>query len=216
MELQSKLIAPVAKSVFGTLKDAYQYRQQLRVEDFLKSINVCYETMTLESQSELNEHIESEIGQEVLAEFADAILHTSSRKVRMAVALLYCKDPEFQFTSVDLHIFLGAMDGITEDLIDFFLMATKLECQSEHIPYPRSAIHNKNCHAFFEKGWEEETIFVYVHDLIRRRLLLPDSDNNQATAASGEGWAVWFGITSKTRKLVSLLEKAEGLLSNET
>ena len=213
MELQSKFIAPVAKNVFGTLKSAYRYRQQQRVDDFLKGIDLCYETMSLDSQRKLNENIESEIGKDILADFADAILQTSSCRVRMALAILYCEDHEFQMSDIELKIFIGAMTGITDDLIEFFLMATELECQTDHYPYPRSAINSKNFTPFVKKGWDEETIFVYVHDLIRRRLLLPDSSNYQSQASSGEGWAVWFGITDKTRSMANLLVKAESLLS---
>ncbi len=216
MDIQAKLGVSVAKGVYSTLKNAYQYRQQQRVDDFLKSIDLYYETMSLDSQKKLNEHIESDIGQEILANFADAVLQTSSRRVQMALALLYCKDREFQLEGIDLQIFVGAMTGIYDEQIEFFLMSTKLDCQFEHLPYPRSAIHNKNYGVFLEKGWDEEAIFVYVHDLIRRRLLLPDSSNNQSVAGSGEGWAVWFGITNKTRKMANLLEKAATLLNNKT
>ncbi|WP_428637306.1 hypothetical protein [Shewanella sp.] len=215
MNIETKFALPVAKTVFSVLKSAYQTRQQSRVEVFLKSIDLCYETMTTESQAKLKKYIESETGQDILAKYADTVLQTSSRRAHMALALLYCGDPDFLLEGMDLNIFVGAMVGISDDQIDFFQMAVKVKCQEESLPFPRAAIHNQNCDSFVDKGWDAESIFVYVHDLIRRRLLLPDSDNYQSQCSSGEGWAVWFGITNKSRKMSNLIEKASALLEGQ-
>ena len=50
---------------------------------------------------------------------------------------------------------------------------------------------------FSHNGWDEEAIFVYVNDLIKLRLFLPDPLTLSTAAGNGDGWAVWFVLPKK-------------------
>ena len=214
MDLSPKLATSITKSVFNTLREAYKNRQEKRLVEFLECIDLRYDLMSIEDQVKLNEYIESDIGQDLLASYATTITQTSSRGVRMAMALLYCQDSEFDFDDSEKSLFATAMNGITDDIISFFIHTTKLEAQIENLPYPRAGIHNNNFHEFSEVGWDEESIFVYVNDLMGRWLLLPDpASYSGGGMGGGDGWAIWFGVTEKSKKIAHLLIKAEALLT---
>lgn len=212
MELGTSQMTSLAKSTYSLLQKAYQARQEHRLKEFLHCIDLRYETMTTEDQEKLNERINSAEGEALLAEYADTITKTSSSRARMAIALLYCEDPELSFDKSEKITFISAMNGMNDDLMDFFLMAMKLDVKKEGLPYPRSGIHHQNADIFFENEWDEEAIFVYINDLIRTRLLLPDPRTFSAVAGDGQGWAVWFGVTERSRKFSALISKAEALL----
>tara|TARA_B100000700_G_C15003727_1_gene837536 strand:+ start:149 stop:664 length:516 start_codon:yes stop_codon:yes gene_type:complete len=171
--------------------------------------------MTTEDKTELNRKINTEDGQELLAEYADTITKTSSNRARMAIALLYCDDTEFSFDESEKITFISAMNGINDDFIDFFIKVTELPVQEKNSPYPRAAIHNQTINNFGGGKWDEEAVFVYTNDLIRARLLLPDPKAHGTVSGDGKGWAVWFGVTNRSKKFAAILRKAGSLL-NET
>ena len=87
----------VIKQASSLMQEAYCLRQQARIENFWRCVDLRYDYMDIEEQVQFNEYLNSSIGQEILGRFVDAILTTSSKRVQMANALLYCKDPEFEF-----------------------------------------------------------------------------------------------------------------------
>jgi hypothetical protein len=214
MDITVGMKTKLAVSTFDKLMKAYQSQQENRVKEFLNFVDLRYDYMNIEDKVKLNEYISSQAGEEVLASFAQSVTKTSSRRVSMAIALIYCKDSEFDFNKSETLTFLSAMKEVNDDLLDFFLLTCKLDRKTEQLPYPRAGIHNRNNQCFTDKGWDEEAIFVYVNDLVRLRLLLPDPQTAATFASSGEGWAVWFGISNRSLKMASLLRKAETLLNN--
>ena len=212
MELTTKTKATIVRSTYNLLLDAYKSRQVKRTEEFLRFVDLRYESMATDDQARLNEYINSEVGKEILADFADSITQTSSRRVRMATALLYCQDFELDFSKSEKITFVSAIKDLNDDMVDFFLKTCQLECQTVDLPYPRAGIHHNNHRLFHECGWDEEATFVYVNDLIRLRLLLPDPKSFSVAAGNSRGWAVWFGVTNRSLRIASLLNKAESLL----
>lgn len=212
MEVSTKMTGSLTKGTYDVLRAAYEARQRKRLEDFLECIDLRHEVMSVEDQQELNKKINSKEGQELLAEYADTITKTSSQRAAMAIALLYCQDSDFPFEESEQVTFVSAMSGLSDDFIDFFIKATELPLQEGDTPYPRAGIHNQNLADFSKGRWDEEAVFVYVNALTRVRLLLPDPKTYGAVAGSDKGWAVWFGVTNRSKKYAALLRKAEYLL----
>ncbi|WP_394151081.1 hypothetical protein [Vibrio maritimus] len=212
MELTTKTKAIMARCTYNLLLEAYKSRQVKRVEEFMKFVDLRYESMASVDQVKLNDYINSETGQEILANFADSITQTSSRRVRMATALLYCQDCELDFSKSEKITFVSAIKDLDDDMVNFFLKVCQLERQTVGLPYPRAGIHHNNHYLFRDCGWDEEATFVYINDLIRLRLLLPDPKSFSVVAGDGTGWAVWFGVTDRSLRIASLLNKAESLL----
>jgi hypothetical protein len=152
--------------------------------------------MSIEDQSKLNEHINSNFGQEILSNYIDSIVKTSSKRARMAIALLFCKDTEFKGNKVEIRSLVSAMHSMTDDLLYFFLLCSKLETQKDSLFYTRAGVHNQNFSLFNKRGWDEEAIFINVNELIGLRLLLPDPKTYGTVAGNFDGWAIWFGITN--------------------
>ncbi|MGY8871564.1 MAG: hypothetical protein ACKVJE_14090, partial [Pseudomonadales bacterium] len=186
--------------------------QKNRVSTFLKCVDLRYDVMSIAEQSQLNEYITSDSGQEILADFSGSIMKTSSQRALMALAILYCKDPDFEFDEIQKRVFVSAMNGMTDDLLNFFIEASKLETQQGNFPFPRAGIYSKNIDDFKIKGWNEEAVFININELIGLRLLLPDPQAFSAEAVIHSGWTVFFGITDTSRKIASLIQKASALL----
>lgn len=214
MELTSSTVIKLTKNTYSVFSKIYEDRRQAKIREFLDFVDLRYEAMTIENQERLNEHINSDFGQEILSSYIDSIIKTSSKRARMAIALLFCKDMDFKVSEVEIRSFVSAMQGMTDNLLDFFLAAVELETQTELLPYPRAGIHNLNFSKFKEMGWDEEAIFINVNELIGLRLLLPDpkTSSGASFASDSEGWAIWFGVTRTSLKMVNLVRKAELLI----
>ncbi len=210
MEISAKNILSTGKSIYDLLSYSYQSRQRKRVDTFMKCVELRYNYMSPTDQTVLNDYIASDVGQDILAEFADSIIQTSSKTVQMALALLYCKDTEHEFSCSERKIFVSAMIGMTDDLLNFFLEVTTLELQAA-APYRRAGIHSDNIEKFAQQGWSEEVVYVYINDLIRIHLLLPNPVTSFGWHNPGK-WGLWFGITTRTLKMARLLEKAKVLV----
>lgn len=138
MEITSIKAIRLGKKTYELLEGVYRNRQERRIREFLEYIDLRYESMTPEEQEKLNQHINSEFGQDILADYIDSILKTSSKRARMAVALLFCRDIDFNFNETEIRTFVSAMNGMTDDLLDFFLEVSILETKKEDFPYPRA------------------------------------------------------------------------------
>jgi hypothetical protein len=212
MELTTSTVIKLSKNTYSAFSKIYEDRRQAKIKEFLNFIDLRYDTLKVEEQEKLNEHVNSDFGQEILSDYIDSIIKTSSKRARMAIALLFCKDSDFRVNEVETRSFVYAMRGMTDNLLNFFLEVANLETQTESIPYPRAGVHNSNFESFKDKGWDEEAIFININELIGLRLLLPDPKSYSVAAGNSEGWAIWFGITKTSSKMVGLILKATVLI----
>ena len=196
------------------LVDGYRSLRSKRADNFFTYVDLRYDALSVDDKRKFNDYVRSVEGKEILASYADSIIGTPSDTVRMAFAILYCKDADFYFTDVDTFIFIHAMQGISDDAIDFFIEASKLPNSDGPSPYPRSYIDESRMDSFRSNGWGVEGIYVYVNDLIGRRLLLPDPAPEFSAGRHDGQWAVWFGVSSKSKRMANLLIKAKVLIEN--
>ena len=196
------------RSTYNLLSGAYRSLREHRVKVFLDKVDLCYERMTPEKKAELNDYVHSPEGQRIMGEYAEAILHSPSNTAKMAMAMLYCKDPDFDFTDGQIKVFVKAMVEMTDDLIEFFLLAIS-QRYNDREPYPTSVIYKVNYQPFREKGWDEALIIVYGQELIKRNLLLPNhSSPTMSDGAGRHGWGFVFGANAQSKKMAALLRKA--------
>ncbi|WP_415887504.1 hypothetical protein ACMXYO_05380 [Neptuniibacter sp. QD37_6] len=214
-------LATAAVGILDKVAEAYRARQKARAEEFFKFVDLRYENMSVSEQAEFNGYVESEAGQDVLVDYVDGILRTSCKRARMAIALLYCQDYEFNFNHVEIRSFISSMQSINDDLLNFFMMASALSTKeggvgvsesTERYPYPRAKIDSGNRKTFHDKGWDTEAIFINTNELITLRLLLPDPAINPVMGGDGSYWYVGFGVTNTSQKIASLIRKAESLI----
>lgn len=212
------LIAEVAgklvlKELGKKMYEAYQQRQTKRFHQFLSCIDVALDVLSTADANQLNQYIDTEEGIELLASFADTITTSNCKRVHMSLALLYCGDRDLRFDDLDRKIFTSGVKGIDDETVDFFIKCCELEVHElNNIPYPRASINNSNYMDFNFNGWQQAGVNICVNDLIQRRLLLPDPVVGGFSMGEA-GWAVWFGLTSKSKKFAYALKKADLLLN---
>ena len=210
MDLSTLKLLAQTNSTFRVLRNAYKSVQTDRLIEFFRFVDLRLETMSDDLREEFNNNLESATGQQLLADYANTITKTSSPRARMVIALLYCNDSEFRLDDSEKATLVSAIRDLSDDIIDFFLIVTTdLDGIKEGYPYPRMGITDQNFASIKRKAWDEETVFVYIDQLIRLRLLLHDPASVTAVAGKAEGWAVWFGCTSRSIKFASFIRKAK-------
>ncbi len=204
-----------AKKTYTHLQNARIKMQKRRLAEFSQYFETRYEVMTAIDKQKLNQFIESEEGESLLADYADSILKVSSSRVMMAMALLFCGGTDF--TDIEKLTFITASKDINDDLINFYILAHKKE-KYEHndLPYAKCSFSNDNCHIFLINGWDQETISIYIEQLIRLKLLLPDPLPITGYTTKSNIWSLNFGVSNKTQRIVNLLVKSEALLNNSS
>ena len=151
----------IAKWTVEGLRSAYQNRLTNRLELFFLSVNTAYERATREDIAKLNDYIESDIGQDMLANYAEVITKTSSKRAHMVMALLYCADTDLKLDEIDQIIFVKALESIDDRLIDFFLACTEmLGAPLQEDSYDRVSINEGNINQFQIKEFGHAGISV--------------------------------------------------------
>lgn len=203
----------IASKAYTQLNNAFGKRQKRRLQEFSQYFEITYERMTDGDKQKLNQFIESDEGEELLADYAESILKISSSRVMMAMALLYCNQTEF--TAIEKATLIIASKSLNNDLVDFYLKTHSQEkYKNDNLPYFRCSFSTSDCDSFTNEEWDEETVAIYIDELIKLRLLLPDPLTHSVYAGSDDSWSIYYGISNKTQKIVNLLVKSEALLTN--
>ena len=212
MDITAKTAIFLGKNTYSAFSTIYNNRQEKRIREFLNFVDIRYDKMTAELQCELNEYVNSELGQDILLDYVDSVLKTPSRRARMVTALLFCADADFSFSENEIRIFIFAMNGMTDELLDFFIKISSVETTETNYAYPRGAINSTNITEVFSHDMGVETIFMNIPELIRLNILLPDPQSNSIISGDVGTWSICFGITPLTKKLVAVILKATELI----
>ncbi|MDN3697455.1 hypothetical protein QWY97_08800 [Vibrio cortegadensis] len=202
MEIQ--IVGKGAVSVYGCLKDAYNKSRKRKIDNFMKYVDARYEVMTPQERDKLIHCLDSSEGQDLLSDYVNNALNTSSDIVVMSYALLYCNDPDFNFSTQDKRSMVSSLQGISDDLVLLFIELAKLEPTHEYEAFKRILI----THQIGDEIKNGGNLYVDIPELIRRGLLLPDP--KPATFSSSE-WNIAFGISPVALQCVKLLEKSSEL-----
>ncbi|MEZ8719932.1 hypothetical protein AB6D66_02560 [Vibrio pomeroyi] len=202
MEIQ--IVGKGAIRVFGYLKEAYNKSRKRKIDTFMTYVDARYEIMTPSERDELVRCLDSNEGQDLLSDYVNNALNTSSKTVVMAYALLYCNDPDFNFSTQDKRSIVSALQGINDELVLLFIELSKLNPTHENEAFKRVLITSQAG----EEIQHGENLYVDIAELIRRGLLF--SDPKPATFNSSE-WSIAFGISPIAIQCVRLLEKSAEL-----
>ena len=204
-------LANEAERTVKILGSAYNNRQKKRLEEFVKYVEIRYEYMTSCDQEKLKVFIENEKSEDVLADYAESILKVSSSRVMMAMALLFLGDLALNKTSK--YNFISASKELNDDLVDFYILVHQKEKhRHDNLPYEQATFSNDNCQEFLDKGWDKETISIYIYRLIQLKLLLPDPLPISGYTTKSNVWRLNFGVSNNTQAIVNLLVKSGELL----
>jgi len=201
-------ITPYAKTVL----DIFKWAKKKRIVVFLKSLSSATGEFDEKSRERFNNIISSEEGAELLSEYVDSVLKTSSITANAALAVLYADCDNKMFSKEFKTVACYGLSGITDELIELFLALFTLHdlpTSKEEGPYPihflRKDVIDK-LRTVGVKAMEDSTYIVYIEDLIRRRLLYPDYIQGRI---AGEGFSIPFGVGSGSMEYNKLLRKAK-------
>ncbi|PHN83112.1 hypothetical protein CSB62_25845 [Vibrio splendidus] len=193
-----------AISVYGCLKEAYNKSRTRKIDNFMKYVDARYEVMTPQEKGKLVNYLDSREGQDLLSDYVNNALNTSSDTVVMAYALLYCNDLDFNFSTQDKRSIISSLQGISDDLILLLIELSKLKPTHENEAFRRILI----THQVGEEIEHAGNLYVDIAELTRRGLLLPDP---KPATFSGAEWSIAFGISPVALQCVRLLEKSSEL-----
>jgi len=204
--------APYIKYVVG----AYKWYRTWRAKSFIRTLGKVAGNFSDEQRKNFERVIKSDEGSELLAQYIDTVIRTSSKTAIAALALLYADidnkeySPQFKLTAA------LALEGISETLVGIFLELSLIQesapLESSSVPYQIVFLNDNLVAKLPESGHilsAPESRVAIVKDLIHRGLLLPDYSKGRI---GGGGVCVVFGISGTTRKLREMLRRARNLL----
>ncbi|MEZ9461558.1 hypothetical protein AB4178_07500 [Vibrio splendidus] len=205
MEIQT--IGKGALGVLSCLKSAYDESRKRKIDTFMKYIDTRYEVMSVSEREQLKDYLKTNEGQDLLSDYVNNALNTSSKTVVMAYALLYCDDPDFGFMPSEKRSIISSLQGISDELVSLFLELTKLKPTHEFEMFNRVLV----TYQIGEKIEHGGNLYVDVADLIRRGMLLPDP---KPSATDSSDWDITFAVSPRALQCARLLEKSKSLLKS--
>lgn len=209
LEAASKLFPYVRQAL-----TAYQWVKRKRMSLFLRTLAKSEEKLDDRQKETFKRIISSEGGKELLAEYADSVIRTSSQTSIAALAILYGDVENEKYPAAFKSVAAIALEGISETAIDLFLALTQGQRVSRLVddegPY-KIYFCSDHLLSFFPhlshlRGQPEETVII-VNELIRRNLLLPDRP--QARIA-GDDFSIPYGLSETSQQFEKLLNSARG------
>jgi hypothetical protein len=197
----------------GTIVKAIKYVKRKRIEHFFKTIDLALDDLPPDKKIRFNKYIEDEMGKEILNDFCDSVLTTSSKDAIAALGLLYADTDSAQYETDFKRLACYALRGITDDMMNGFMVLCNVKpFEEERMIYKIVRLSQD----IYEENDELRNIFktpenalALVDELIRRRMFLPD--HTSMRFADSKKWSVCFGTTEKTILIHELIARARKL-----
>lgn len=203
------------KKTLDIISEQYQSRLKKRVDSFLECIDLSYDRITGKNFNKFEKYINSEEGKEILASFVEAVCKTSCRRAHMALAMIYCKDPDISLDYIATKILIKALDSIDDETIDFFIKSIDdAEYAAKNIETSRCVIHENNFRKFNLHDWGQAGVNVFINELINKRLLVPDPTPNAMGSTEHGTWSVCYGVSPMSLKFKKVFVKAQELIDS--
>jgi hypothetical protein len=172
---------------------------------FLKSIDFSTKPLFQAEKDKFDKYVNSKIGRELLAEYSDTVLRTSSEVAIVALGILYA-NTESEFYNFEFkRIACRAMEGETDILLEGFIFLCELDPKPEKGPYLLHLLTQE----FIESNPQAKEIigsaedaFALVDHLIRKGMLLPD---HVSSRIGGDKWFINYGVTDISIKIKDLI-----------
>lgn len=176
---------------------------------FLECVTLATERMTEKEYNEFIGKVESPQGRKLLFKYIEEATSVDSRIGHMALALLFCKDPDFIFDELYERLVLTALKNLDDNIINFFIAAHNKVHKSTlaELPYDRVVIDDKS--QLLKLGWSHEDIALLVNHLINLSLLLPDPCFSIPYFQKDIYWSVEYAISGNTKEISRLFQKAK-------
>jgi len=192
---------------------AYRWIRKKRIIQFLKTLDRV-SSFDESFQKRFQEYVLSRTGQELLADYADAVLLTNSKISQSAFALLFADIDCSQYKASFKQMACYSLRGCSDLHAEFFLQLMELPLNERcEVPYATRFIKPNVLEEYTSLQSILTTVdeaIVLVNDLIRRGMLMPDHAGARLTNGNGD-WSIVFGVTSTTVMYFELLKKAKAI-----
>ena len=198
-------VVPYAKHAIS----AYKLYRKWRISLFLKSIDFASDSLPQKDKAKFEKYISGQVGRELLAEYSDSVLSTSSKIAIAALGILYADVNNDIYTDDFKRIACRSLQGVTDGLMEAFILLCELEFKSEAGPYPLCKLNEDEFQAntaLKERIETAEDAFACIAELIRRGMFLPD---HIPSRVAGGKWFINFGVTEISLEIKKLLLKAK-------
>jgi hypothetical protein len=126
---------------------AYRWIRKKRMMRLLRTLDAQANEWSETKQKRFGRYVQSKEGQELLAEYSDTVLMTSSKIAHAALAFLYSDTENEEYSPRFKTLACSALRGCTDNLVDIFLLLISLPLhQRDENPYPMRFVHAVACH----------------------------------------------------------------------
>lgn len=209
-------VFPYAKKAFT----AYRWVKNRRVKVFFRALDATLDSVNDRDRARFARIVDSEEGRELMAEYCDSVLRTSSRTACAALGILYADVDNEAYSEDFKKAACFGLQGISEDAIDLFLKLLQIAADK-----PRRERKPYWVHTVTEGEWEghgsgrshipAESVAPYTHDLINRGLLRPNPGTPFGIPVPNN-WQVAFGTGGLTKQFQALLTQARKFLEKNS
>jgi hypothetical protein len=204
LDLSSK-----AKQVFA----AVNWVRVKRMKTFLKALQDDESQLSQSDRARFEAYVNSDMGRDFLADYADTILRTRSERAIAALAILFSDYKHSTYTQEFKAAAALALDGISERVIDAFLLLMAHRSELNVIgdtPYRLYSLSGDDDPmpaglAAWSRDGEEWV--VAIDDLVARHILRGDPNTGMRTASLAAWWCK-FGVGTSTEQFATLLTRA--------
>lgn len=213
---------------FGGLLNAIPYAEQVlfavrwarirRIRAFLRGLNGSVSTLSEEKKRTFDHFVRSELGRELLADYADAAIRSRSETAVAALAILFGDADNERFAQAFRAAAARALDGVDERTVSAFLLIMENVKGLPRIPdetYPTIALRDSVLESSASLAqWSKDgpEWVVAVQDLVSRGLLLPDVQSGMRFGDESQTWCAYFVVGKGSEDYVRLLIEARALV----
>lgn len=206
----------IAIEVIELIKRTFDKGRDFRAKTFFDTFDTSYSTMRLAEIQEFKKYVESEEGQRITANFVIAVSMTPSSIVNAALALLYAKDFEFNFSLSQIERCVSAIEGLTDRKVNFLVNLNLIKALKKESLYPTYVV-NQNNFEIIEPYADLDELFIYISDFQTRGLVMVDPERPNTAGFADKfkkiEWSITFCISPTQSSYIALLRKAKELLS---
>lgn len=187
MQKDKQQLVDLSADVLGQLLDeipwanklvkAFRAGQFFRAERFIRGLDAIEKNGTAKDKQKLEEVLESKYGQQVLNEYLDTVLSSSSPTATYTLALFYADIDNQDFSEKTKRLICEGLRGIPEDLVEFFLAVYEHyhgKPTMDKEPYSVHFLRLSQLYSSPLKLSSFQELSIQAHALIRRGIFLPD------------------------------------------
>lgn len=194
---------------------AYRAARERRLKSFLRTLDYEISRHGDKAKERLRDLLESDAGSEILADFAESAVRSSSRVVGAALAVLYTDTEGATYPATFAAFACNALEGLSDTSVNFFLAVTDVQPsdmavgeQPQFEVYLFDNLLRRNP-AIGELAPTMAEQVALINELQDRGLLLREHGSRYGGAGSS---GITYGVSQPTKGIRHLLLRAKSIL----